>query len=60
MIDVLSIERGRVARARVDRATACLYARSNRIVLVADGGDFDAAQAALDELRAHAERKDER
>ncbi|WP_267294081.1 hypothetical protein [Mycobacterium hackensackense] len=50
---MLSIERGKVVRARVDRATACMYAKSHRIVLVADGGDFDAAQAALDELRQH-------
>ena len=38
---------------RVDRATACYYPDSHRVVLIADRGDFDAAQAALDELRDH-------
>lgn len=42
-----------VIRARVDRATACFYPASQRIILVADKSDFAAAQAALDELRAH-------
>ena len=50
---MLRIENGKVVRARVDGATACHYDRSRRIVLVADKGDFDAAQQALDELRAH-------
>lgn len=42
-----------VVRARVDRATACYYPTSHRVVLVADKGDLDAAEAALAELRAH-------
>ncbi|QWY84412.1 hypothetical protein SEA_KNOCKER_70 [Mycobacterium phage Knocker] len=42
-----------VVRARVDRATACYYPGSHRVVLVADKGDIDAAQAALTELRDH-------
>ena len=42
-----------VIRARVDRATACFYPASKRIILVADKSDFDAAQAALDELRTY-------
>jgi len=48
---------GRVIRARVDRATACRYEKSGRIILVADNGDFDAAQDALDKLRSEVERK---
>ncbi|MGU3650655.1 hypothetical protein [Mycolicibacterium sp. A43C] len=50
---MLHIEKGKVVRARVDRATACFYESSRRVVLIADGGDFTAAQAALDELRTH-------
>ena len=52
---MLHIERGKVVRARVDRATAGFYEGSQRIVMIADSADFAAAQAALDELRAHIE-----
>ena len=59
MAHVLHIDKGKVIRARVDRATACYYDRSRRIVLVADTGDFAAAQAALDELRAHIDQREQ-
>lgn len=55
-VDLVTIEHDRarpVVRARVDRATACYYPGSHRVVLVADKGDLDAAEAALAELRAH-------
>jgi len=39
-----------ITRARVDRATACHYRDSRRIVVVADEGDFGAALEALIEL----------
>lgn len=38
-------------RARVDRATAVHYDESGRIVIIADKGDFSAAEDALRELR---------
>jgi hypothetical protein len=41
-----------ITRARVDRATACHYRESGRIVVVADAGDFEAAATALAELEA--------
>lgn len=52
---MLHIENGKVVRARVDRATACFYEGTRRIVMIADAADFEAGQAALDELRAHIE-----
>ncbi|URC18177.1 hypothetical protein SEA_ZENTENO07_76 [Mycobacterium phage Zenteno07] len=42
-----------VVRSRVDRATACYYPGSHRVVLIADRGDFEAAEEALSELREH-------
>jgi hypothetical protein len=53
-VDLVTIEHDRArpcVRARVDRATACYYPGSHRVVLVADKGDLDAAEAALAELR---------
>lgn len=53
-VDTVALETDRArpaTRARVDHATAVHYPGSRRIVLVADRGDFAAAQAALDELR---------
>jgi hypothetical protein len=41
-----------ITRARVDRATACHYRESGRIIVVADAGDFEAAALALAELEA--------
>ena len=55
-VDYVTIEHDRArpaVRARVDRATACYYPGSHRVVLVADKGDIDAAFAALTELRDH-------
>lgn len=56
-VDYVTIEHDRggrpVVRARTDRATACYYPGSHRVVLVADKGDIDAAFAALTELRDH-------
>lgn len=56
-VDHVAIEHDRggrpVVRARQDRATACYYPGSHRIVLVADKGDIDAAFSALTELRDH-------
>ncbi len=56
-VDLVAVEHDRgarpVVRARVDRATACYYPGSHRVVLVADKGDLDAAEAALAELRAY-------
>lgn len=55
-VDYVTIEHDRarpVVRARVDRATACYYPGSHRVVVVADKGDIDAATAAIAELRAH-------
>ncbi|AKF14331.1 hypothetical protein SEA_VINCENZO_69 [Mycobacterium phage Vincenzo] len=42
-----------ITRSRVDQATACYYARSRRVIVVADKGDFSAAMRALTELRDH-------
>ncbi|QJD51369.1 hypothetical protein SEA_RAWRGERTHAT_66 [Mycobacterium phage RawrgerThat] len=57
MIDTVTIEEQRgtkpITRARVDRATACYYPDSQRVVLVADKADFGAALRALTELRDH-------
>lgn len=57
MIDTVTIEEHKgtkpVIRARVDRATACYYPDSQRVVLVADKADFPAALDALTELRDH-------
>ena len=57
MIDRVTIDdspdRRKVVRSRVDSATACYYPGSHRVVLVADRGDFTAAEAALAELRNH-------
>lgn len=56
-VDLVTVEHVQgakpVVRARVDRATACYYPGSHRVVLVADRGDIDAAAAALAELRAY-------
>lgn len=46
-----------ITRARVDRATACHYRDSDRIVVVADAGDFEAAALALAELEAEVNRR---
>lgn len=48
-----------VIRSRVDRATACYYPVSKRVVIIADRQDFRAAEEALAELRSYvvAERK---
>lgn len=53
VIDQMAIDDSHhtVVRSRVDRATACWYPSSQRIVLIADRGDIDAAQTALTELR---------
>lgn len=54
VIDTVTIEEHKgtkpVIRARVDRATACYYPDSQRVVLVADKADFPAALDALTEL----------
>ena len=54
MIDTVAIETERgtkpVTRARVDRATACFYPDSQRIIVVADRTNFEAAFSALTEL----------
>lgn len=54
MIDTVTIEEQHgtkpVTRARVDRATACYYPDSQRVVLVADRAGFSAALDALTEL----------
>jgi hypothetical protein len=44
-----------ITRARVDRATACHYRETGRIIVVADAGDFEAAASALAELTAQVE-----
>jgi hypothetical protein len=41
-----------ITRARVDGATACHYRNTGRVIVVADGGDFEAAAMALAELEA--------
>ena len=51
-LDASDLRRLGITRARVDRATACHYAESGRIIVVADKGDFDAAADALAELTA--------
>lgn len=51
-LDASDLRRLGITRARVDRATACHYRDSGRIVIVADRGDFAAAQEALEKLRA--------
>lgn len=50
-LDASDLRRLGITRARVDRATACHYRDSGRVVVVADKGDFAAAQQALDLLR---------
>lgn len=56
-ISIVTIQEERgtkpVTRSRVDRATACYYPDSKRVVLIADRADFAAAEEALAELRAH-------
>lgn len=56
-ISIVAIQEERgtkpVTRSRVDRATACYYPDSRRVVVVADRGDFEAALEAVEELRAH-------
>ena len=55
-VAVIDVDNSQVVRARVDRATACFYpGNKNRIVVVADGADFEAATEALAALRAHVE-----
>ncbi|AGT12804.1 hypothetical protein PHELEMICH_66 [Mycobacterium phage Phelemich] len=49
-IDASDLRRLGITRARVDRATACHYRDSGRIIVVADKGDFEAAAMALAEL----------
>lgn len=51
-IDASDLRRLGITRARVDRATACHYRDSGRIIVVADKGDFEAAAMALAELTA--------
>lgn len=57
MIDTVTIEEQHgtkpVTRARVDRATACYYPDSQRVVLVADKASFRDALEALQELYDH-------
>lgn len=56
-VRVIDVDNSQVVRAQVDRATACFYpGNRSRIVIVADAADFGAAQAALEELRAHSDR----
>ncbi|AYB70609.1 hypothetical protein SEA_SERENDIPITOUS_68 [Mycobacterium phage Serendipitous] len=49
-LDASDLRRLGITRARVDRATACHYRDSGRIIVVADKGDFEAAAMALAEL----------
>ncbi|WUT94840.1 hypothetical protein PRODRIGUEZ_70 [Mycobacterium phage PRodriguez] len=49
-LDTSDLRRLGITRARVDRATACHYRDSGRIIVVADKGDFEAAAMALAEL----------
>ncbi|QHB37377.1 hypothetical protein I5G58_gp075 [Mycobacterium phage BirdsNest] len=56
-ISIVAIQEERgtkpVTRSRVDRATACYYPDSKRVVVVADRADFAAAEQAIRELRDH-------
>ena len=58
-LDASDLRRLGITRSRVDRATACHYADSDRIVVVADKGDFAAAQQALTELAAKCAKPEE-
>lgn len=49
-LDVSDLRRLGITRVRRDRATACHYRDTGRIIVVADKGDFDAAISALAEL----------
>ncbi|APQ42328.1 hypothetical protein PBI_RICH_69 [Mycobacterium phage Rich] len=51
-LDASDLRRLGIIRARVDRATACHYRDSGRIIVVADKNDFEAAALALAELTA--------
>lgn len=55
MIDHVAIDDSQphCTRARVTHATACYYPGSQRIIVMADCVDVDAAQAALIELRTY-------
>ena len=58
-LDASDLRRLGITRARVDRATACHYRDSGRIIVVADKGDFDAAAEALAELTARLQPAEE-
>lgn len=42
-----------IVRSRVNRAVACFYPGSKRIVIVADNADFHSVQSALADLAFH-------
>lgn len=54
-LDASDLRRLGITRARVDRATACHYRESGKVIVVADRGDFAAAEEALRALRAAVE-----